>query len=706
MQRIHPLTIVAVFAAMLCCGVSRAAEYDQAKLIDVLQSAAPSPEKALACKQLAICGKQEAVSALAALLPDQELSSWARIALEAIPGEAVDAALRGALNKVQGRLLVGVINSLAVRRDVKAVDALIPRLKDADPDVASVSALALGRIGGDPATRALEASLATTPEGSRSAVAEGCILCAERAAAAGKTADAVRIYSAVAKSNVPTQRVLEATRGLILVQGSAGVPLLREQLQSSEKWRLTLGLRVARELSGPGVTEMLIAELGRAAPQRQALLMLALVDRGDKAALPAVLQVAKAGDENARRSALRALGQLGDATCVPVLLEAALDANEELAQTAIAVLADMPGAEIDKDLAGRLSQAEGKSRRVLIELAGRRPIVAAAAALRKAANDPDGATRAAALAALGATVEFGDLDVLIQCVAQPRDTDDAAVAEKALKTACQRMADREAATAKLIAALSAAATPVKCRFLEVLASVGGAGALQALGAAVKDADPQIQDTASRLLGEWMDVDVGPVLLDLATSAAEEKYKIRALRGYIRLVRQFDMAEAQRVEMCRAALGVARRPAEKKLILEVIGRYPNAAMLPLALQVARDSELKNEAVAVAMLIAEKTGSRSAELQKLLSDMGQATVKIEIVKAEYGAGTNIKDVTTILRKHVHDFPVIILPSPSYNATFGGDPAPGVVKQLKVQYRMAGKPGEASFTEDASIVLPPPK
>jgi hypothetical protein len=227
-----------------------------------------------------------------------------------------------------------------------------------------------------------------------------------------------------------------------------------------------------------------------------------------------------------------------------------------------------------------------------------------------------------------------------------------------------------------------------------------------MGAAVKDANPQVQDAASRLLGEWMDVDVAPVLLDLAKDTADEKYKVRALRGYIRLVRQFDMPEAQRVAMCRSALEIAQRTAEKKLVLEVMGRYPTAAMLSLALDTSKVPELKNEAVAVALLIAEKSGGRSAPLEKMLREMGQATVKIEIVKAEYGAGAQAKDVTTILRKHVRDFPVIILPSPSYNATFGGDPAPGVVKQLKIQYRMAGKPGEASFTEDASIVLPAPK
>jgi hypothetical protein len=200
--------------------------------------------------------------------------------------------------------------------------------------------------------------------------------------------------------------------------------------------------------------------------------------------------------------------------------------------------------------------------------------------------------------------------------------------------------------------------------------------------------------------------VAPVLLDLAQNAADDKYKIRALRGYIRLVRQFNMPDAQRAEMCRAALQAAQRTAEKKLILEVIGRYPNVAMLALALEAARTPELKNEALAVAMIIADKAGRRSPELEKILKETGQGTVKIEIVKAEYGAGASVKDVTTILRKHVHDFPVIILPSPSYNATFGGDPAPGVVKQLKVQYRMAGKPGEISLSENATIALPMPK
>ena len=117
---------------------------------------------------------------------------------------------------------------------------------------------------------------------------------------------------------------------------------LVEQLRSPDKALLAIGLRVARELPGREVTEALVAELGRAAPERQALLILALADRGDAAALPAVLQAAKNGPSEVRSVALRVLERLGDASCVPVLLEAAMEADGQLSQTALAVLADLP----------------------------------------------------------------------------------------------------------------------------------------------------------------------------------------------------------------------------------------------------------------------------------------------------------------------------------------------------------------------------
>jgi hypothetical protein len=86
------------------------------------------------------------------------------------------------------------------------------------------------------------------------------------------------------------------------------------------------------------------------------------------------------------------------------------------------------------------------------------------------------------------------------------------------------------------------------------------------------------------------------------------------------------------------------------------------------------------------------------------MGRDPVELEIVKAEYGAGDTQKDVTRTLKKHAGKVRWIVLPSGNYNQTFG-DPAPDVVKKLKVQYRINGKAGEASFDENTLVVLPMP-
>ena len=302
---------------------AKAAEDPQRQLISVLQSDAPAADKAITCKRLAVHGTADAVPALAPLLADEQLASWARIPLEVIPGPAADEALRQAMGKLKGRLLVGVINSIGVRRDAQAVDGLALQLKDADADVASAAAVALGRIGDAAATQTLEQSLATAPAAVRSAVAEGCILCAERLLAAGQPAEAAKLYDMIRKADLPKPRIVEATRGAILARQSAGVPLLVEQLQSADPAMLAIGLTTARELPGREVTQALVDELGKLPPDRQALLTLALADRGDTAALPVVLQAAQSGPKPVRIAAIDVLRRLGDASCLPTLLEIA-----------------------------------------------------------------------------------------------------------------------------------------------------------------------------------------------------------------------------------------------------------------------------------------------------------------------------------------------------------------------------------------------
>jgi len=117
------------------------------KLVAILKDSKASVyARAKACQQLAVVGDKTVVPALAALLPDPQLSHYARFGLEPIPDPSVDEALRTALGKVKGKQLVGVINSIGVRKDAKAIGALGKLLHDPDVEVAQAANAALARI--------------------------------------------------------------------------------------------------------------------------------------------------------------------------------------------------------------------------------------------------------------------------------------------------------------------------------------------------------------------------------------------------------------------------------------------------------------------------------------------------------------------------------------------------------------------------------
>jgi hypothetical protein len=268
------------------------------------------------------------------------------------------------------------------------------------------------------------------------------------------------------------------------------------------------------------------------------------------------------------------------------------------------------------------------------------------------------------------------------------------------------MPDREACAAQLSEALERAPASTKSTLLEILGDVGGTRALKTIAVSAKSDDPVLQDIASRLLGKWNSLEAAPVLLDLAKTAPEKKYQIRALRGYIGIARKFAMPEQQRAEMCQQAMSASSRPDEQKLVLDVLKLYPGTETLKLALNAIQIPELKQEATKATLVIAQKLGGKEFDVQQILAKGGFEKVKLEIIKAEYGTDSTSKDVTAVIQKLAGDLPLITLPSPSYNTSFGGDPSPGYVKQLKIQYRINGKQGDASFAEDSLIVLSEPK
>ena len=583
-----------------------AANLNERDLIAVLKSNAPKGKKAITCKRLAIYGTEKAVPALAPLLADEELASWARIALEAIPGPVTDIALRNALGKLENELLIGVINSIGVRRDVYAVDTLVQKLDDADADVASAAAVALGHVGGERAAKALTQSLADAPAGVRSAVAEGCILCAEWFLEQNRTTEAVKLYDTVRQANVPNQRHLEAIRGAILARKSAGVPLLIEQLRSEDKERLSIGLRTARELPGRDVTEALAVQLDRLSPDRRPMLLLALADRNDSAVIPAVHGAAQSRQKDLRITAINILIRLGDVSCVPILLNAATEDDTELEKAAMETLVRLPGKDVDADLLVRLSQAKGKLQQVLIELAGQRQISEALPVVVPGLQDTDAGIRGAAIETIGIIgqeQQTADIVKLLQKTYNPTERADLRKALLAISGRCGVKC-----IPHLRPLMQSRDNELHMIALRALAIISGPEALAAVKSAIKNAEPPVQDEAVRILSNWpnnwpQDSEAGQALLVLATSAQKMSHQVLGLRGYLQYIRgDKKLSNEQKVSRVTDVWSHIKRPEEKRLAIAVLADAPSPHALELLTTLAEDSAVAEEAFSAMVRIA--------------------------------------------------------------------------------------------------------
>ncbi len=234
-----------------CAPAEASPPADEDALIALLESGAPRNEKAGACARLAVIGTARSVPALSRLLADTDLSHMARYALEPMTDPAAGEALRGALGRLDGKLLIGVIGSIGARRDREAIAALSKFLGADDASVMAAAAGALGRIGDAEAADRLAAALEKCPPERLAALGDGSQRCLEALMASGDNASAIRLADAVRRVGaMPWPILVAATRCAILARGAEGTALLVEQLQSEAWERHALGLRLMRELPG------------------------------------------------------------------------------------------------------------------------------------------------------------------------------------------------------------------------------------------------------------------------------------------------------------------------------------------------------------------------------------------------------------------------------------------------------------------------
>ncbi len=622
--RISVLLLVGLFLAAGLQSSLGAAEGREAKLIGVLESDASFKEKSDACLELGMIGTKDSIAPLVKLLGDEKLSHMARYGLEPNPDPAVDDAFREALGKLKGRSLVGVIGSIGVRRDARAVKVLAKKLRDSDVEVAQAAARALGSIGGQDAAGALKGALASAAAANKAALYEGLFRCAETFVEQGNRLRAVGIYDNLLKVKYPHQVRAGALRGAILVRGKQGLGLLRESLYVDDYILFSAAVQTSMEMPGSKVTKVLASALKDLPTDNQILVIQALGKRGDATALPVLFAAMGSGDKSIHIAAIRLLPEMGSESALRWLALLLGDGDGEVSDAVHEALAAIPGKEVDARVMRMYTGNNAKMRLVAIELMGRRRMVGSVGALLKVAGEEDSQVRPAAIKMVGELGGPVQLPALLDLLKDLNRAEDLAAVEQALGAVCGKSDNPESHSGELIKRMAKVTTAQKGVLLRVLGGIGGAQALKVVRSASNDFGSEVGGTAVTVLCRWKTTDAAPGLLALAVRMPEGTQRIAVLRGYIGLVRSEGLSVEQRIAMCKQADVLVRRDEEKKLLLGVLGTVGSAEALSMAMRHLDNVAVKNEVCLAAVAISEKiVEQKPAEVLDAMQKVIQAT-----------------------------------------------------------------------------------
>jgi HEAT repeat protein len=595
------------------------------QLDDFLKSDASYAAKDFVCRELSVVGTEASVPVLASMLTDEKVSDIARYALERIPGAAVDDALRNALSKAKGNTKVGIINTLGVRGDKKAVGALAGLIADANETVAVAAVSALGRIDDKSATDAIAKAKDKVKGVVRARVLDAYLQCADRLSAKGQKDAASAIYKQLYAAGEPMPVRIAAARGMIITAGDKTGDVVVEMLKSGDKQIQTAAIATLKDVGKTDVTKAAAGEMPNLGAAQQVQLISALAECGNVVAMPAVQAAAKSTDAAVRIAALKAMGTLGDVSSVDMLVGAAAASGGDEQKAAQESLYRLRGADVDEAILKKLPEADAKTKVELVRSCEQRDIKASVPVLMKTAKDADAKVRIESIKALRALAGPQDIPALIELQLAAAGNDRSEL-EKTIVVVARKIAEDKGQGQAVLAALPTAKdVDAKCSLLSVLGKIGDEAALPVLREALGDKDDKVKDAAVRALSDWPTAAPAADLLKVAQTSENQVHKTLALRGYVRLAGLKSNRPAEEtMKMYKDAMALAADASEKKMVLSGLGSTDSFEAMQMAAGYLDDKELKDEAEAAVIKIAEERVKNSPRVSAQTRDILQKVI----------------------------------------------------------------------------------
>jgi len=580
--------------------------------------------KRFACKQLAVIGSEASLPALTALLGDPATVDIACLALGSFPPDSSPAnkALRDALVKARGAARIQIINTLAHRHDQSAVEAFIALAMHNDPATAKAAIAALGEIPIGPARQTL-LGLIQQPDPQYLPELLAAALNAARYLATTEFTDAAgQAFQFLAQPGHPVPVRRGAFLALLDLQPDARLSRVLETLDQGDPLLTPLAIAAVPRLTAPDASEVLGKRLPTLSPEPQVLLIQALTQRGDAAAINAIESTLDAADPRTRQAALTALGQLGTQSQVTPLVRhlETTETGDEREATVEALTRLQGDPATSAEILRFLDSTGPQSQASLMQVLAARGDIAALPAILSQLENPNLLVTEAAYQAVGELAGAEQLPALLQALVNAPSEEVRPVAVNTVRLIVPRVEEEAARSAMLREALSQTESEAtRAALLSLLPLAPNEPALKELKRALASEEPAVRDAALRALIQWPNLAAWDSLVGVYRQQTSATEQTLALRGLARLAEETNsLADKANAERYHQLLAMARASADRKLILGSLSTAYSLESLELARSLLEDPEVRVEAALAVRQIAEALASKHPEAARQALD----------------------------------------------------------------------------------------
>ena len=245
---------------------------------------------------------------------------------------------------------------------------------------------------------------------------------------------------------------------------------------------------------------------------------------------------------------------------------------------------------------------------------------------------------------LGKLASASDHEQLVALLLGAGDDDLREAAAAALVAAAKRIGDPAKSLAPLLAAWDKASTELKVTLLAIYAAVGGEQALAQLATCTTATQPEVKRAAIEALADDSDdARALPALLAVVRAEPDKSLNVRAMRGYLRILRQDEgLRPPVKVQHLVAGLAATKRLDDQKQCLQLLRECRVNEAVDAVAAALDQADLRIEAANAILYLAsdQKKGNKQLRavkgaatkkaLQKIIDVVEDATLKAQAQK----------------------------------------------------------------------------